>query len=127
SLAEVGIGFDTLGRITIDKSRLTEALDEAPLEVARLFAGDGASGGRFVALEDLISTYTQAGGLVADVRQRIGTQVSQLAARISVLEEQLALRRAALQAEFIAADRAMSQLNSQSSSLMQLAGQFRLF
>src|SRR5690606_39637623 len=108
SLAEVGIGFDTLGRITIDKSRLTEALDEAPLEVARLFAGDGASGGRFVALEDLISTYTQAGGLVADVRQRIGTQVSQLAARISVLDEQSALRLAVFRGEFMAVERAIA-------------------
>ena len=47
--------------------------------------------------------------------------------RLLTLETQLARRRAALQQEFIAADRAMSQLNNQGNSLGQLGGQYRLF
>jgi flagellar capping protein FliD len=75
----------------------------------------------------MIESYTEAGGLVSDARERIDTQVSNLGRRIGTLEEQLAIRRAALQREFIAADRAMAQLNSQGSSLSQLGGQYRLF
>ena len=126
-LAEVGIHFDGTGNITIDESLFKEALDAAPGDVATLFGGDDGTGGRFGALKALIADYTESGGLVADVRERIDQQVVQIGQRIDTLEAQLALRRAALQREFIAADRAMSQLNSQGSSLTQLTGQFRLF
>ena len=120
-LAEVGIGFDTSGKITIDDARLQTALTSSSENVAQLFAA------RFDAIDTLVSEYTEAGGLVADVRKRLDSQVDRLSARVDTLEVQLALRRAALQREFIAADRAMAQLNSQGSSLSQLAGQYRLF
>ena len=92
-----------------------------------MFGGADGSVGRFGALKTMIESYTEAGGLVSDVRERIDTQVSNLGRRIGTLEEQLAIRRAALQREFIAADRAMAQLNRQGSSLSQLGGQYRLF
>ena len=126
-LAEVGIHFDGTGKITIDKGQFTDALDAAPGDVASLFGGSDGTGGRFGAVKELIASYTESGGLVADVRERIDEQVAHLGQRIDTLEAQLALRRAALQREFIAADRAMSQLNSQGSSLAQLAGQYRLY
>ena len=74
-----------------------------------------------------MNDYTKSGGLVADVRKRLDTQVKSLGSRIDNMEAQLEIRRAALQQEFIAADRAMSQLNSQSNSLSQLGSQYRLF
>ncbi len=122
-LAEVGIHFETSGKMTIDEARLDGALDASLNAVKELFGGASGSGGRFGALKTMIESYTEAGGLVSDVRERIDTQVSNLGRRIGTLEEQLAIRRAALQREFIAADRAMAQLNSQGSSLSQLGGQ----
>ena len=126
-LPEVGITFDRTGKMVIEKDRLTEALETSVTDVQALFAGPNGGGGRFGALESLISGYTTAGGLIADVRDRIDDQVSRLNERLTTLESQLAVRRAALQQEFIAADRAMSQLNSQANSLGQLGGQYRLF
>lgn len=126
-LAEAGVHFDISGQITIDEDQLNNALEQSPQAVRELFGGASGSEGRFGALKALIAGYTESGGLVADVRERIDTQVSSLGTRIVTLEEQLAIRRAALQREFIAADRAMSQLNSQGQSLSQLTGQFRLF
>jgi flagellar capping protein FliD len=111
----------------IEKDRLTEALETSVTDVQALFAGPNGGAGRFGALESLISGYTTAGGLIADVRDRIDDQVARLNERLTTLESQLAVRRAALQQEFIAADRAMSQLNSQANSLGQLGGQYRLF
>ncbi len=43
------------------------------------------------------------------------------------MEERLAVRRTSLQTEFIAADLAIAQLNSQLDSLGALGNQFRLF
>jgi flagellar hook-associated protein 2 len=126
-LPEVGISFDRTGKVIVEKDRLTEALSDSPADVQALFGGADGTGGRFGALETLIVDYTRAGGLVTNVRDRIDDQVARLTDRISAMEAQLAIRRAALQREFIAADQAMSQLNSQGSSLGQLGGQYRLF
>jgi len=120
-LAEVGIAFDSTGKIKIEQQRLADAIETSAAGVAELF------GDRFAAVDALVTDYTKAGGLVADVRKRLDTQVSSLGDRIDRMEAQLEIRRAALQQEFIAADRAMSQLNSQGSSLSQLGGQYRLF
>jgi hypothetical protein len=43
------------------------------------------------------------------------------------MEARLAIRRAALQREFIAADQAIAQLNAQLGSLNQLSSQYKLF
>ncbi|HEY0872341.1 MAG TPA: flagellar filament capping protein FliD [Vicinamibacterales bacterium] len=125
-LAEVGIGFDRSGKVVLEEDRLTSALNASVADVQTLFAGAG-NAGRFGALKTLISGYTTSGGLVSNVRDRIDEQVARLTTRMSIMEEQLAIRRAALQREFIAADRAMAQLNSQANSLGQLGGQYRLF
>ena len=121
-----GLG-DLTGKIIIDKDRFNAALDSSPTDVQELFGGGDGNGGVFGAVKLLIAEYTQAGGFVADVRNRLDTQADRIGARLDVLEAQLAIRRAALQQEFIAADRAMSQLNAQGNSLNQLGGQFRLF
>jgi flagellar capping protein FliD len=75
----------------------------------------------------VISRYTDAGGLVRTAQERLESQVKQISGRMDVLDAQLALRRNALQAEFIAADQAMQRLNSQVNSLSSLGGQYRLF
>lgn len=126
-LADVGIGFDRNGKIIIDKDLFTAAANSSPTDVQTLFGGSDGKGGVFGAVKTLIADYTRAGGLVADARQRLDSQVSRIGDRLDTLESQLAIRRAALQQEFIAADRAMSQLNSQGSSLSQLSSQYRLF
>lgn len=126
-LAQIGIQFDAMGKMSINKNVLNAALDASPESVRQLFGGGDGKGGRFGELNNLISGYTEAGGLVSDMRHRIDDQVARLGSRIDTLESQLAVRRAALQQEFIAADRAMSQLKNQGSSLTQLSGQFRLF
>jgi flagellar hook-associated protein 2 len=126
-LPEAGIGFESSGRIRVDERRLREALSASPEDVAQLFAGGNGTDGAFGELKALVTRYTQPGGLVADVRDRLGSHASRLGARMVTLESLLAVRRAALQQEFIAADRAMTQLNTQGSSLGQLGGQYRLF
>lgn len=126
-LPEVGINFDRSGMIEIDEDALADAIGASSSDVQALFSGADGDAGRFGALEDLISGYTKSGGLVANVRDRIDDQVARLTERLVTMESQLAVRRAALQQEFIAADRAMSQLNSQANSLGQLGGQYRLF
>ncbi len=43
------------------------------------------------------------------------------------MDAQLAIRRASLQMEYMAADMAMTRLKSQSSSLSAVGGEYRIF
>ena len=128
-LAGVGIGFDRSGLMKVDSKAFEDAVTADPGAVQELFAGasDGSTDGAFDDLAELVSSYADAGGLVAKAKDRIDDQVQNISGRMDVLDAQLTLRRNALQAEFIAADQAMSRLNSQVNSLSALNGQYRLF
>jgi flagellar hook-associated protein 2 len=127
SLAVAGLGFDRTGRLVFDAARFEKAATDHPADLRNLFNADGADKGVFRLLAGVIDTYTAADGLLSGMNERISDQVSAIARRSADLEERLAVRRAALQKEYIAADMAMSQLNSQMGSLSSLGGQYRLF
>ena len=126
-LAEVGIGADAAGDLTLDATLFDAALQDSRTDLESLFTGGGGAAGAFGTIETLIETYTDAGGLLPNVQDRLDTQMQGLSNRIFDLEERLEVRRASLQAEFIAADLAITQLNSQLDSLGALGNEFRLF
>jgi flagellar hook-associated protein 2 len=126
-LAEIGIGFDTTGKMTLDEKKFDERINASPSDVQRLLSGTGGTGGAFGAMFTLIDNYTQAGGLVGSVRQRIDQQIRDLNRRMDTMEAQLEVRRQTLQREYIAADMAMTRLKSQSSSLQAVGGGYSLF
>jgi len=117
-LAEIGIGFTRTGELVLDEDLLTEALQDDPDAVTALFA-DSATGA-FGTVEDVINTYTRADGFIAGARTRLNDEVSRLSTRIADMEARLALRRKSLQAQFSAADAAMSRLNAQTGTLSSL-------
>lgn len=125
-LGAIGIGFDRTGKMTLDEKVFDAAMKAGPTAVQTLFSTAETSGA-FGTLASLVQDYTEAGGLVASVRKQITDQVSTLSQRLTSLESQLAVRRRALQQQYIAADLAMTRLNAQSSSLSSLGGQYRLF
>jgi flagellar hook-associated protein 2 len=126
-LAEIGIEFDITGKMSLDETVFDEAIESNAADMQLLVAGVDGKSGAFGALRTLVQEYTQAGGLLGDARDRIKDQTTRINSRLDAMEVQLEVRRAALQREYIAADMLMTQLNSQSSSLGQLGGQFRLF
>jgi flagellar hook-associated protein 2 len=128
-LAGVGIGFDRNGLMTVDADAFSGAVKANPGAVQELFAGaaDGSTKGAFDDLSALISSYADSGGLVAKAKDRLDDQVKNISNRMDVMDAQLTIRRNALQREFIAADQAMQQLNSQVNSLSALNNQYRLF
>ena len=113
--------------MVLDKPTFQKAVNGDMTSVQRLFSGDDGHGGAFGAIDKLITDYTKSGGLVADIRTRLTSQMSSLATRIDTLSDQLDRRKETLQKEYQAADEAMAQLNAQSQSLSSLGGQYRLF
>jgi flagellar hook-associated protein 2 len=126
-LAEIGIGFDRTGKMVLDSEVFDDAVAASPTDVQTLVSGATGDGGAFGAFSTLIQDYTDAGGLVAASRQRIDDQVSGITRRLDDMEAQLAVRKAALQREYIAADLAMTRLKSQSASLSSVGGGYKLF
>jgi flagellar hook-associated protein 2 len=126
-LAEIGIGFDTTGKMILDDEVFEDQMANSPSEVQNLLSGPAGDAGAFGAFKDLIEGYTQSGGLVAKIRERIDTQTSSMSKRLDSMEEQLELRRRSLQQQYIAADLAMTRLKSQSSALSSAGSGYRLF
>lgn len=114
-LAEVGLGFTRTGELTLDRSALTAALDSNPAAVQALFAD--STTGAFGSIDSLIDNYTDAGGFLPDARTRLSDELARVGRQMDDMSARLAIRKAALQQEFTAADQAMTQLNSQKSSL----------
>jgi flagellar hook-associated protein 2 len=114
-LAEIGLGFTRTGQLTLDQDKLTAALDSDPAAVQSLFADSTA--GAFGSVNSVLDEYTDAGGFLPDAQSRLTDQLSRVGRQIDDMSARLAIRRAALQQEFTAADQAMAQLNSQKTSL----------
>jgi flagellar hook-associated protein 2 len=127
NLAEIGIGFDMGGKMTLDEELFDERFTDSATDVQLLLSGADGTGGAFGAMGELVDEYAQTGGLLAETRERIDETIRGLNRRMDGLSAQLELRRLALQKEYIAADLAMTRLKSQSSSLSSLGGQYRLF
>ena len=90
---------------------------DRPDDVKALFGG---ASGAFAAVDNLIDEYSQAAGLVSAAKDRLKKQSSALDNQISSMQERLAVQRAYLQREFVAADAAMTRLNNQSGALASL-------
>jgi len=127
ALARVGIEFTRSGQLEFDASAFVAAMQSSKEGVRALFRGADGTGGAFGSLVSTIAQYTDAGGLVPSATSRLDAQVTSITRRIADMEERLAVRRAALQKQFIAADQAIAQLNAQLGSLTQLGGQYSLF
>jgi len=124
-LAEVGIGFDQTGGLTLGTTLLSGALQQDRASVLTLFAGTSTSGGftngAFGSIQAAIDAFTQAGGFVDSAQTQLQTQISRLTKQINDMTDRLAVQRASLQQEYAAADLAMTTLKSQSGTLASMA------
>jgi flagellar hook-associated protein 2 len=115
-LSEIGIGPDRTGLLTLDSTTFAAAVAANPSEVAHLFTGSN-NDGVFAAVDTLVTQYTQSGGFIPSATSQLNDELTRVGSSIASMQARLAIRRAALQKEFTAADLAMAQLKSQSSSL----------
>lgn len=118
-LSEVGVGFNRTGQLTFDRAKFATALQDHPDDVKSLFTD--ATDGVFNNINALVQTYTESSGFVPGARTRLSEELTRLGRRMDDLTDRLAVRRRSLQAQFIAADQAMTRLKSQQSALSSFA------
>ena len=101
-LAEVGIGFNQVGQLTLTTAALSSALSQDRTKVAALFAGtatnsNGFSNGAFGTIQSALDEFTRAGGFVSAAQVQLTAQGNRLDTQISDMQARLAVQRTALQ------------------------------
>ena len=126
-LTDAGLGFDADGELTFTKATFDAAAKIALADIRKLFVGGGGQDGAFTVLQERLESYTEAGGLLPEVQRRTAGQLDRLSSRSVAYDDRLAIRRAVLQRELIAAELSKTALDQSARSLSALSGQLRLF
>jgi len=147
-LSEIGVTVGDGAKLELDADRFRDALEQDPQAVADLLAareladpedqddglpdgveltGGGTSEERFSVLgiagllEELAEDYTDSiDGILTTKRNAIDSQIQLQEDRIEAFNESLQAKRAQLEAQFLAMERAIGQLQSQQSALAGL-------
>jgi flagellar hook-associated protein 2 len=116
-LAEIGVSLDKNGKLQVDATRLTAAMDLDFSGVASLFA-DGTQG---VAkrLADLADQFTSVDGLVAQREEGLNSRIRSMESQRAQIERRLEMTEARLRAQFTALDSLVAQMQSTSAFLTQ--------
>jgi len=116
-LAEIGVSLDKNGKLQVDTSRLTAAMNVDFSGVTGLFA-DGTQG---VAkrLSDLASQLTSIDGVVAQREEGLNSRIRSMESQRTQIERRLEMTEARLRAQFTALDALVAQMQSTSAFLTQ--------
>jgi len=121
-LAEIGIGTNRDGTLTVDNSKLDAALNENFSGVAELLAGNGYTDGVMKQFNSyLLKTTSVASGMYAEKEARYKDKVKSLDAQINTKTLALDKREAELYARFSAMESLISNMNSTSNYITQLS------
>lgn len=105
------------GKLTVEVSKLEEAIKANPTEVQKMLQQWGAS------FEGMVNTYAEAGsGTLAQRVSSDESQYSYLGQQITTFSESLAVHQQALEERYVALETAMSKISSQSSWLARQLG-----
>lgn len=122
-LLDFGVEFDVTGRMTIDDSKLTNALNSDWASVANFFAGSGSTEGLAAKGISLVDTYTESSGLI-DLRIKgLQQSVKLLDNQQLLLEDRLARIEAMYLRQFNAMDALVGQMNVTGTYLAQQLAQ----
>ena len=118
-LAEIGVEFTQTGTLQLNTAVFNSAVSQNPGAVQSLVSGTSEA---FDSVSSMITQYTQTNGLISLAQQALTSEATQLGTQITNMQNRLNIEKASLQAEFTAADTAISTLQSQSTSLSGLSG-----
>lgn len=105
------------GTLILDEARLREVLASDPAAVENLFRLDG--GGVARRMEDYLWSVVRTGGLIDGQEQGTERQVTRLERRIENMERRIEQRGMMLRRQFLAMERVLGQMTTQSDWLTQ--------
>jgi len=119
TLSSLGINRDKTGAMTLDETKLSDALAKSPDAVAKLFV----TGGFATAVSGLTDQYTQAStGLLALKTQGMTDRAKAIQSQIDHINTSADSLRSRLEKQFNALEQAMSKFQGQSQFLARALG-----
>lgn len=119
TLGAIGLTRDKTGGLTLDATKLNDALAKDPDAVAKLFVDGGFS----TAVTKMSESYTRASdGILTAKAKSMTTRFSDLQDSIDHINDRADSLKTTLEAQFTALETAMSKLKSQSSYLTSIFG-----
>jgi flagellar hook-associated protein 2 len=116
--ASATINQDSLdGKLTLDEAKLRSALDTKPNSVRELLGGVSGTPGFSQAFGAILSTYQGSGGLVQSRIRSAGSDLTDLATKLTSFDARMDARQAMLQKQFTAMEQALASSNAASSKL----------
>ena len=120
SLAEIGINIQVDGTLTIDESKLEDALANNPERVRALLAG---ASGITVQISAVLSQYLNSDGRISNATSRLESQLSDIDDERSRLENRALSLEDRYRRQFTALDGLIAQMNTTSEFLTNQLGQ----
>jgi flagellar hook-associated protein 2 len=115
ALYELGITTDSDGKLSIDDTKLSDAVSNNMSLVEGVFSTSGT--GLANQFDDLVERYTKSGGIIDSRNNTYTSQTSRLTDQREAFTLKMEQLEARLLKQFNAMDLIVSQLNAQSSSL----------
>ncbi|MCV6961281.1 flagellar filament capping protein FliD [Erwinia amylovora] len=131
SLAKLGIEVKVedagTGKLTIDSSKLDDAVKNNPDEIEALFLGKGESEGVADRLQEMIKTYIgdkdsipKTTGIIGQTTKGLEEQTKQVSARMSQVQKMIDATVERNRKDFERLDLAMNKMNNMSSQLSSM-------
>ncbi|WP_312239951.1 flagellar filament capping protein FliD [Pantoea sp.] len=126
ALADIGIKIDAAtGKMTLDESKLDEAIADNPESIADLFTGTGENDGVATSLKDIINKYvgepdTHTDGLIKSTTDGLDDQVELMDDQIARTQRLIDADVERYRVQFQNLDGTMSTLNNLSSQLSSI-------
>lgn len=118
TIFEVGVKMDNKGKLSLDSSKFSDALDKNYDQVVALFGGtDGVAGNMNKGLKE----YTKTGGLLFQRQDVLNTSLRTIAQKESDITEQMTKYEASLRKTYGNLDALVTKMNKSASSLSSLS------
>lgn len=118
NLADIGIQVDKNGVMTLDTTKLNQALATDPNAVKTMLTD--STNGLSAKVDNVLNPYLQYNGILDSRTQSINTQLQSITKQQSDLQARLTQYQTSLMAQFTAMDAYVAQMNSSMSFLAKL-------
>lgn len=117
TIFEVGVKMDNKGKLSLDSSKFTDALDKNFDQVVALFGGDNGVASK---INTGLKEYTKTGGLLTQRQDSLNTDLRNLSQKESDATAQLTKFEANLRAQYGSLDTLLANMNKSASYLSAL-------
>lgn len=118
-LSQLGVTQDTSGKLTVDSTKLTKALNEKSADVITFLSGDGKTTGFATQASNLLDDFLGTDGTVQNATDGINKTLKQLSDQYDRVNDQITATMARYKTQFTSLSQLVSSLTTTGNYLTQ--------